>query len=438
VDVGQELTPSRVAVVGGGYAGLAAAVELADAGIDVTLYEASRTLGGRARRVESNGYALDNGQHLMVGAYSETLRLLRKIGVSVEHKVARRTLQLVFSDGFALSTPTLPSPLHLAWALIRAPLTWRERASGLRFMQALKRCRYRLGQDHSVAALLDAHEQPATLRRHVWEPLCLAAMNTPVNSASAQVFANVLRDSLAGPRTASDLLHPTTDLTELFPEPAAKFIISRRGSIRTNEPIQTVERGKSGFQLLGAAEPDTYSHVILAVAPYHLSPLLAGLPELAPVLRCVGNFSYEPIATAYFAYPVDVRLPIPMLGLTSGHAHWLFDRGQLSKQPGLIAAVISTSGPWQLLSRDALLLEIQAEIERVLGKPAVPLWMQLIVEKRATFACTPGIERPPTRTPVPEVLLAGDYVASDYPATIEAAVRSGIAAARSIIDHAAA
>jgi predicted NAD/FAD-dependent oxidoreductase len=166
--------------------------------------------------------------------------------------------------------------------------------------------------------------------------------------------------------------------------------------------------------------------------------LLTELPELAALAQSVGRFSYEPIATAYFADPDQIRLPLPMLGLTSGHAHWLFDRGQLSRQPGLIAAVISASGPWQSLSRDALLQEIQAEIEGALEHPALPLWSQLVVEKRATFACTPGLDRPPLHTRVPGLLLAGDYVASDYPATIESAVRSGVAAARSIIDQVAA
>lgn len=436
MDVGPQLSAPRVAVVGGGYAGMAAAAELADAGIDVTVFEAARTLGGRARRVELGGFRLDNGQHLMVGAYSETRRLLRKVGRDNVRRILRRPLRLEFGDGFALRAATLPSPLHLAWALARAPLSWHERLAALRFMQALKASGFRLERDDSVTSLLDAHEQPETLRRHLWEPLCLAALNTPVGKASAQVFANVLRDSLAGPRAASDLLHPAVDLSEMFPEPAAAFVAACGGSVRTSQPIRAVSPAAGGFELIGASEAGSFSHVVLAVAPYHLRPLLAELPELALLAQGVGNFRYEPIATAYFSYADTVRLPTPMLGQVNGHAQWLFDRGQLSSQPGLIAAVISAEGPWQALSREALLLELRAEVEQHLKQPGPLRWSQLIVERRATFACTPGLERPPTRTPVPGLLLAGDYVASDYPATIESAVRSGVAAAHSVIDQA--
>ncbi len=168
--------------------------------------------------------------------------------------------------------------------------------------------------------------------------------------------------------------------------------------------------------------------VVLAVAPHHLASLV---PELAPR---VAHFEWEPIVTSYFTYPDWVRLPQPMLGVDAGLAQWLFDRGQLCEQDGLIAAVISARGRHLELPTAELERRIHAEIAAVVSELPDPLMVQTITEKRATFACVPGLQRPPARTPLPGLWLAGDYVAGDYPATLEGAVRSGVAAARGVLD----
>ncbi len=425
----------NVAVIGAGYAGLAAAVNLAERGVRVTVCEASRSLGGRARRVDAEGTPLDNGQHLLVGAYDETLRMLHRVGVDADRALRRQPLRLAFADGFTLAAPSLPAPLHLAWALLRAPLAFSERRAAFDFMKRLKGCRFRIDAGLSVAELLDRGRQPATLRTHLWEPLCLAALNTPPAEASAQVFANVLRDSLAGPRAASDLLLPATDLGSLFPEPAAAFVTARGGRVLRECRVHAICRTERGFELRGSGLDEPFSHVVVAVAPYHAASILAGMPELAPLSRQVAGLRHEPIATAYLTYGPAVRLPAPMLGLTSGHAQWLFDHGAISGRPGLLAAVISAAGHWQDLPRDRLVAAIHEQISGIAGPIPSPSWSRLFVEKRATFACTPGLARPGTHTAIPGLLLAGDYVACDYPATIEAAVRSGLRAARSILDE---
>jgi predicted NAD/FAD-binding protein len=179
---------------------------------------------------------------------------------------------------------------------------------------------------------------------------------------------------------------------------------------------------------------DRFSHVVVAVAPYHLAPLLADLPGMEAPLQLTNALRYEPIATAYLAYPDHITLAKPMLGLSRGHAQWLFDRGRLTGQRGLIAAVISASGTWQDLPSEQLLAEIHGEIGKVIANLPPPRWSRLIVEKRATFACTPNLQRPAMVTPLRNLLLAGDYIASIYPATLETAVRSGVAAARSILE----
>jgi len=415
----------RVAVIGAGYAGLAAAVELAARNIPVRVFEAGRSLGGRARRIERHGMTLDNGQHILSGAYRETLRLMAVVGVAAEQALLRLPLALVYPGRLRLVAPRLPAPLHLAWALLRASgASAGEKLQAMQFMNCLKAARYALQRDLSVAELLDDHGQQGALRRLVWEALCVAALNTPPQQASARVFLNVLRDALGGTRAASDLLLPRVDLSRLFPEAAARFVRSRGGEVRSSARIGAVYRNGAGFRLSGAA-PDDYSHVVLAVAPQHLCALVEGLPQLAQTRATVAALAYEPILTCYLAYEETLRLEQPMLGMDGGFTQWLFDRGRCGGAPGLLAAVISARGRHQELDHAELALKVSEETAALLGRRLTPRWTQVVEEKRATFACTPDLLRPPCETPLPGLFLAGDYVASDYPATIEAAVRSG-------------
>lgn len=446
----------KVAVIGAGYAGMAAAVALIDAGHEVTVFETSRVLGGRARKVElgdrlaagpsqgeraplggaategSVGGTVDNGQHILIGAYCDTLDLMRKIGVHEDAAFLRLPLTLNY-PGFSIRAPRLPAPLHLAAALLTAQgMTWAEKCAALNFMQWLKKRRFRLAQDCTVQALLDAQAQPQVLRRHLWEPLCIGALNTPAETASAQVFANVLRDSLAAGRAASDLLIPRIDLSAMLAEPAARYVEAHGGSIRTGTAVGGITPSATGYRLDVAPDIE-YSHVIIAVAPYHLPRLIAPLPELAVLAAQAEALAWEPIVTCYLRYPPGTRLPQPMQGLTDSHAHWIFDRAQLGgnneQDDGLIAAVTSARGKHSGLSKDALASAIDAELRAHYPHLPALLSSQVITEKRATFACTPGLQRPRTQTALPGLLLAGDYVASDYPATIEGAVRSGAQAA---------
>ena len=444
----QELSrKSRIAIIGAGYAGMAAATELAARGIPATVYESSRTLGGRARTVEIHGTTVDNGQHILIGAYRETLRLMRLVGADPERLLLRLPLTLTYPGSMRLVAPRLPAPLHLAFALLGAQgLSWTDKFAAIRFMQALKRTRFRLAPQHAaatVSALLDAHAQPRRLRKFLWEPLCVAALNTAAEIASAQVFVNVLRDSLAAEASASDLLLPRVDVGALFPTVAAGYISRHGGSIRPDTAIRRIAMQDDGFILLDGKQDTShgpYTHVIAAVAPYHLAALIEGLPQLGTLQHGIANLHHEPIVTCYLRYPPQVRLPFPMLGNADGLVQWLFDRGQLDGPPGLLAAVISARGRHQELSKQELAERMHAEIASIMAYlptplptplPA-PLWTQVIAEKRATFSCTPDLQRPATETPLAGLLLAGDYIASDYPGTLEAAVRSGVKAAASV------
>jgi squalene-associated FAD-dependent desaturase len=418
------LTPhpsKRVAVIGAGYAGLAAAVELASRGIAVDVFEASRTLGGRARAATIDGLTVDNGQHILVGAYTETLRLMRTVGANPDTLLKRTPLSFEFPGEFRMVAPRLPAPLHTAFALLGAKgIDWREKWAAIRLMQGLQRAKFRIEPDCTVTAWLDQNKTPCRQRRLLWEPLCIAALNTPADRASAQVLANVLRDSLASSREASDMLLPQTDLSLLFPEPAAAFITSHGSNVHRGARITGLLRSENGWAIAGHGD---YAAVIPAVAPYHLGALL---PELGAL---VEHFEWEPIVTTYMRYPSGVFLDQPMLGIADGVAQWLFDRGQLCGQHGLIAAVISARGRHLDLSNEELEATIHGEIMRIVPNLPLPLSAQTITEKRATFACTPSLKRPAAETGLPGLCLAGDYVAGNYPATLEGAVRSGVAAA---------
>lgn len=425
----------KVAVIGAGYAGLAAAVELAAHDIPVTVFEAARQLGGRARRVDYREMALDNGQHILLGAYRETLRLMRMTGADPAELLLRLPLQLVIPGRFHLQAAPLPAPLHLALALLTARgLTWGERLSAARFMSKMRRRGFRLGEDIGAGKMLTMHGQTGNLRRYLWEPLCIAALNTPLETASAQVFLNVLRDSLAGSRADSDMLLPLANLTHLFPEHAAAFLNSHGGKIIHSQPVLAVKAEAAGFSLEMRAGPEKFDRVICAVPPQRLAALTASLPELAEARAQVGRFGYQPIYSVFLQYPAATRLPRPMIGLYGGVTQWMFDCGQLSHEAGLLCAVISAEGPHQTLDHDDLARRVDDELRAALPDLPQPLWHKVIAEKRATFACSPSLKRPGQATPLRNFYLAGDYTAGDYPATIESAVRSGVKCAQLILE----
>jgi squalene-associated FAD-dependent desaturase len=417
-----------VAVVGAGWAGLSAAVALCASGVPAVVYEASRHLGGRARRVTIDGLELDNGQHILLGAYAETLRMMRLVGCDTEEALLRLPLSLGYADGFRLRAPQLAYPLNLLFALLSArPLSWTERMSAVALLVRLRAVAFRIAPDRPVAVWLEEERQSPTLRRYLWEPLCLSALNTPVAHASAQVFAHVLRDALGPGRSSSDMLIPRVDLGRLFPDPAAQYISMHAGRVEPGTAIRSIERSESGFRLDAGVE--RFAAVIIATGPQHAAGLLPASPELDPARACIAALEYEPIITCYLQYAESVRLPQAMLGFTGPLLQWVFDRGLLGGQPGLLAAVISGSGPHDHLSREQIAQRCDEELRHALPGLPAPLWSRVITEKRATFSCRPGMSRPAVETAMPGLLLAGDYVAGDYPATIEAAVRSGIAAA---------
>jgi squalene-associated FAD-dependent desaturase len=403
----------KVSVIGGGWAGIAAAVELAAAGIDTTLFEAGRVLGGRARSVSVDGRTLDNGQHILLGAYRETLDVMRQVGADPDRLLDRHPLQVVDDAGFRLALPKWPAPLNVAWGLLSAKgVSLREKLATAWWIQGVKARGFRLGKDCTVTEWLDSAGQTGLLRRNLWEPLCLAALNIPAGRASAQIFANILRDSLGSARREdTDLLLSRVNLGQLLPEPAGEWLAAHGATLRLGTRVDGIVASSDQVAVAG----EHFSAAIIATAQQHAARLL---PDSG------SSFDHEPIATVYLQFGSKFRLPFPLFRQTGKYGQWAADRGN-----GLIGCVLSGHGDWEALADDALASALQSELP--IAEAA--LWHKVIREKRATFSCRPGIARPDCSTSNPRVMLAGDYTWADYPATLEGAVRSGRRAAHALL-----
>ena len=430
----------KVAIVGGGWAGLATAVAAVQAGHEVTVFEAARTLGGRARALsaklpDGTPITLDNGQHILIGAYVETLRLMRQVGVDPTTALLRRALALPFSDGTGLQTPAWaanwPAPLDAIVAISTARgWSWGDRLSLIRKALAWQWRGFVCSPALSVAQLCDGLA-PRVLHELI-EPLCVSALNTPAAQASAQVFLRVLQDALFGIRGGSHLLLPRTDLGALFPDAAAQWLVQRGAQVQTGQRVAQLRWSAPHWLLDGQA----FERVVWATSASNTAPAFMECAQAAPdsIANSLRTWAYqadalrfEAIATVY-AWAPEARLPHPMLALRTtpdAPAQFVFDRGQLGGPSGLLAFVVSASEGQREALQAAVLAQAHAELD-ALGVP--PLQAVLtVVEKRATFACLPGLVRPP-QTIAPGLLAAGDYVQGPYPATLEGAVRSGWAA----------
>lgn len=433
----------RVTVVGGGWSGLAAAVELCRGGAEVTLIEAAGRLGGRAARIRYCGRDYDSGQHLLIGAYRGILELLAVMGVEEDAVFERRPFELVSLSArgeppLRLRLAGLPTPFHLLGGLLHASgLNGADKWRALNLCLAAARSK-RLAADYSVQELLHRHGQSPGLIARLWEPVCLAALNTPLHVASAEIFLRVLRDAFAYDRRDSDLLLPRRGLGAVLPEPAQRYIEAHGGRIRLGCRAVAFEvtHGRIAAIVLDGGDRLPADHVVLALPPAACLRLIEGCVPLRGLAESLSQFEFSPICTLYLRYPAATRLDYPMVGLHGALAQWVFDLGP-GGEPGLMAAVISGPGDHMALGRDALQQRVAAELARCFPHWPAPDEIFTLNEKRATFLSRSGINalRPPMASPMAGCWLAGDAVATGYPATLEGAVRSGLACARRIMQQ---
>ena len=439
----------NIAVIGAGWAGLAAAVTLKDLGANVTVFEAAPVSGGRARGVDDLHMGrIDNGQHLMLGAYAESLTLIERLHANraIDALVLREPLHLESADGrFKMRAPALPAPFNTLMALLSAKgLSLADRLKALSMMVRFRLSGWHARPRETVSALLSRHHQSARICLKLWIPLCLAALNTPIDKSCAQLFLNVLRDSLDGPRHASDCLIARLDLTALWPAAAAEHLTMRYRHI-----VRAVRATDTHVEVDG----EHFDACVVAIPPYAAARVLFNpssaedafsqqmqSPQLseASLQRVLEGFEYRAIATLTLELEDNWRLPHNMMMLdedpTRGHVgQWVFNRLGHDKQ---LAVVISDASDFLKHDRASFVEAIATQIREQCAKhpdhlnamPAVK-YQRLIVEKRATFDAVPELKRPANQSPWSRIALAGDWTDTGYPAVLEGAVRSGLVAA---------
>jgi hydroxysqualene dehydroxylase len=454
----------NVLIIGAGWAGLAAAVEATRLGHSATVLEAARAIGGRARALyvtlpDGTEATLDNGQHILIGAYSETLQLMRDVGVDTSTALHRMPLTLRYPDGSGLSLPDWSKPwfagLDIAAGIFKATgWSLRDKLSLLRAADAWRRAGFQCPAQYSVAQLCKGIT--ARVMMDMIDPLVISALNTPTERASGSVFLTVMRDALFAPATGdasakvagSNMLLPRTDLGALFPAAAVQWLKAKGVQMLSGERVNDLQALSKGELLvltskgLEANLPCKFDATIIATPAWEAARLVRSLPSdypdasagAAAWAACAEALQHEAITTVY-AYSAKASLPQPVMALRSNSgnsgnaqqpAQFVFDRGALSGQQGVLAFVVSAS------NGDAATLEQQviAQGRQQLGLADLQP-IKTIVEKRATFACTPGLQRPGMRI-ANKLLACGDYVQGPYPATLEGAVRSGLAAARAL------
>ena len=444
---------NQVAVIGGGWAGCAAAAVLAGHGMQVTVYEAAPTLGGRARRVLRDGLPLDNGQHLLLGAYEATRRILWATHSHatdpglLRQRLAITPLSRSSPNAVSVEAARMRPPFDLLVGILRARgLGRRERLATVGWFARLQRQRFRRAPEETVAQML-LSQSPRVVEQ-LWTPLCLAALNTRPHDASAQLFANVLKRAFAGHRGDSDFLLPTVDLSELLPDAVARILDARNCAVHTRTPVHIRGVDGAGVHLRSKEERRWRKPAaVVAVGPHQLQTLFDDSaiqdPAIAGLLEQTSTWRYEPIATVYLGFRERLALPARMTRLDDAPGQWLFDRRDiLMRAPGassglklrsMVAVVISASDDQAGMEGQRLVATVQEQLRNL--RPEWPrcVWSQVITERRATYACLAGMQRPAWGRLTKGLYLAGDYTDPDLPATLEAAVRSGEAAARALL-----
>jgi squalene-associated FAD-dependent desaturase len=452
-----------VVVIGAGFAGLSAAAMLADTGRHVLVLDARPQLGGRATAFidRHTGELVDNGQHVLFGCYHETLEFLHRVGAD-DNVHVQTTMTIPYLDVSGrrseLRCPPLPPPLHLLAAVLDwDALRWRDRLSVLRMARPILRARKAIASEplaHLAAAevtvsqWLEQSGQRGRLREWLWDPLAVAALNQSPDEAAAPPFVRIVA-LLFGPEPSdAALVLPTRPLHMAYAEPARGFITERGGQVRTGSlaRVATTTTGRQQVDVRG--EPVALAPVISAVPWFALGALFGqNIPSpLRNIVDDAAAMESKPIVTVNLWYDAAV-MDDPFVGLPGRTMQWVFDKRAIVRdgRSGADGAArtshlsLVSSGADRIVqqSDEALIRLASEEIHEALprARRARLTHATVIREKRATFSLAPGQPtRPGTRTPIPGLYLAGDWIETGLPGTIESAVISGHRAAQALLD----
>ena len=437
-------------VIGGGFAGLAAGVALAEGGCRVRLLEQRPYLGGRARSFldSQTRSVVDNGQHLFMGCYHSTIRFLSTIGTLDRVRFQQR-LKVHFLDRNGrhshLHCPDLPSPWHLLLGVLRSgSLTFREKLEVLRLGMALR------GKDKakrgpkglSVREWLTRLGQSERLQRNLWDLLCIAALNEDPERANAVLFERVLRLALFTSPADSRLGIARVGLSEVYVDAAADFIRARGGRVECGRGVSNllVSEGRCRGVLLSSGEQIEAESVVSAVPCFQFAGLLPGeLLRRESFVAALILLQPAPIISInlWFDRPIT---DLDFAGLRGATVQWLFNKGKISEQnDSYVSLVLGGAHRHIATSKEELLAVALRELGDFFpeARQARLLHSLVIKERFATFSptCEAEERRPATRTPIRGLFLAGDWTSTGLPATIEGAVQSGYAAAAAVLEN---
>ncbi len=453
-----------IAIIGAGWAGLTAALTLQRQGHAVTLYERSpahQGAGGRASTAYGAGlrapFAIDNGQHVLLGAYRDSLALMVSLNINVDQAFLRLPAAWYVPQHLNIAIPSWadsPAP-NSAWktgVLKQLPMALALlKASALGQWPGLLAASVRMQRSapysaETVCQWLERLRFPGVLKEHLWLPLCYATLNTAPRTASAVVFSRVIQDGLLAGSQAAAMLVPRVDLAALLSRPALAELQSLGTVLKLGVAVERVYSAPGGIavQTLGAEQSNaqnkvqTYDGLICATTAKDAARTLPS-DCISQNLATLAEQSPEPISTIHLNIGQALRLPkaVCVLPEPKDNDHPIchavaIDRAYLSpNQQGWITLVLSCSGAALAYSHETL---IQAALNRLKACFPGTAWPGqcsgvVIHAKQATFACTASLQRPTAHTQDARIVLAGDYVAGQYPATLEGAVRSGLKAA---------
>jgi squalene-associated FAD-dependent desaturase len=441
-----------VVVIGGGFAGLSAAATLASRGYRVAVLERKPALGGRAYSFADpdTGDSVDNGQHVMMGCYAETLKFLERIGTRgqlVFHSRVEIEMRELDGRRGTLRTARLPGPLHMSAAVMRyGLLSRRERMSaivaGLRLLRMHRHDRARLGAA-TVAAMMDVLGQDERARRCFWYPLAIATLNEDPQLASAALLAEVFKRAFFGRRMDSAFVYARVGLSDLYCAGATKLIEESGGLVATHEIVESLEFGADGA-VAGVRLRDgrrlNAASFIAAVPPAQLVRMLPEGAGAEPFFARLGEITCSPIICVHAWFDREIT-DAAFAGFVGTTTQWMFNKRKIfaagaEHVPGYLSFVISGARSLVDLDNEELLDLVMKDLHAMIpgAREARVLKALVLKEKQATMAPSPECDRlrPAVSTPIPNFFLAGDWIQTGLPATIESAVAAGHAAAAAV------
>ncbi|MDI6802218.1 MAG: hydroxysqualene dehydroxylase HpnE [Bacteroidota bacterium] len=438
-----------VIVIGGGLSGLAAAIKLSLSGAKVVLLEQKSILGGRTYSFTDSktGDEVDNGQHILVGAYHKTLKYLELIGT--KHFLKRQSKPRLYfhhqQKGLHIfEISNLPKPFDITAAMLNYKiLSFRERNKLLRVGLELKRWNEKFERklsQLSVDSWLDSLNQSDEAKRSFWNPIVISVMNETPSRASALLFARSLRNTFLDKKIDADVLIPTVGQTKLYVEQAVELLKKNKSEVITNAKVKSIIVSDGAAVGVEAVKKIKSKYIISSVPYYNVAQLIPKNYLNHIMFNELNLFESSPIVSINLWFDKNV-IDIEFVGLINRNLQWIFNRRRISedttKPENYISAVISAARDEIKLTKDELVKMAVGELKEVFPDCRNAQLTNAIVikEKRATYSATNEVEsiRPNPTTPIKNFYLAGDWTNTGLPATIEGAIQSGFKCAELVI-----